>query len=141
MTATREFYSKQTLNPLPVLADVRIATASAGTLSAYMGRKLAYKSYRNVFGWAVPTASGIKYYAVHGPYLDDGTTKNPKAGQVNTDVELSGAFVNRLLYNGATCVGGALIVGFVRDPAIDYFGVGVITGSLANVVMTLLNID
>lgn len=139
-TASKEFYSRQTVNPLPVLADVRVATAAGGTLAAYMGRKLAYKNYRDVFGYALKTEQGVKYFAVF-PELNDDNTPHEKAGQVDMDNELPSALVNRLLYNGATCVGGALIVGFVRDPAIDYFGVGVISGSLANVVMTLLNID
>lgn len=140
MTASKEFYSKQTVNPLPVLADVRVATAAGGTLTAYLARKMVYKGNRNVFGWASTTAEGIKYFEVFPEKLEDGTD-HPKAGQVNTEKEIPGALVNRLLYNGATCVGGALIVGFVRDPAIDYFGLGIITGSLANVVMTALNID
>lgn len=140
MASTKEFYSRQTVNPLPVLADKRIATAAAGTLAAYMGRKLAYKNGRAIFGFAQNTAEGIKYFAVHPDKLDDGSD-NPKAGQINTEEQIPNAMVNRLLYNGATCVGGALIVGFVRDPDIDFFGVGVISGSLANVIMTLLNID
>lgn len=139
-TSSKEFYSRQTVNPLPVLADVRVATAAGGTLAAYMGRKLAYTNYRGVFGHAVKTENGVEYFAVFPEKDGDG---NPveKAGQVDMDTKIPNALVNRLLYNGATCVGGALIVGFVRDPAIDYFGVGVISGSLANVIMTVLNID
>ena len=139
-TASREFYSRQTVNPLPVLADVRVATTAGGTLTAYMGRKLAYRNYRGVFGHAVKTERGVEYFAVFPEVNKDGT-RHERAGQVDTDTKIPNALVNRLLYNGANVVGGALIVGYVRDPAIDYFGVGVIAGSLANVVMTLLNID
>jgi hypothetical protein len=128
--ARSEFLATPTWNPLEVMTDARVAAASAGTLTAYIKRKWAFKSFRNVFGWAALDAQGnLVYYGVK----DDGT--------VDTNVTVGGAFGNRLLFNLSDVVAGSLIIGQVQDPNADYFGLGLAVGGATNFVMTLFGID
>jgi hypothetical protein len=128
--ARSEFLATPTWNPIEVMTDARVAAASAGTLTAYLKRKWAYRTFRNVFGWASLDSQGnLVYYGVN----DDGT--------VNTSVTVGGAFGNRLLFNLADVVTGSLIIGQVQDPNADYFGLGLAVGGATNFVMTLFGID
>jgi hypothetical protein len=128
--ARSEFLATPTWNPVEVMTDPRVATASAGTLSAYLMRKYAYKNFRHVFGWAAVDENGNLVY------LDVDSEGKPVVGS-----QVQGAFSNRLLFNLANVVTGSLIIGQVQDPNADYFGLGLAVGGATNFVMTLFGID
>ena len=129
MAATSEFLAKPTWNPVEVAADPRVAMTAVGTLVAYAKRKAAYKAFRGVFGVAVHDNGRIVYYAANS----DGT--------VDKSREVPGAFLNRILFNLSDVIAGSLIIGRVRDPNGDYLGLGLATGGMANLIMTLLNVE
>jgi len=125
-----QFSSSQTLNPLEVVADTRLPAAGLGMMAAYMGRKWAYSTHRNVFGYAVRGTDGrVRFAPVDG------------RGVPIHGATLPGAQTNRLLYNLVTVGLGALVIGQSRDANIDYAALGVAAGGLANTVMSLLNIE
>lgn len=130
ITTGNQFLRTQTWNPVDVLKDTRLPMAAVGMMGAYIARRLAYGTLRPVFGYAVRGADGrVRFVAVDERGVPDRTR------------ELPGAQVNRVLYNLGTIVLGALVIGQSGDANVDYLGLGVAAGGLANVTMALLNID
>jgi hypothetical protein len=129
-TATgAQFLAKPTTNPVEVLQDSRVLGAGAGVLAGHTTRKLVYTQFRGVFGYASKEGSAVKYYADNGK------------GEPDTTKELQGAYVNRILWNTFTVVAGTLLIGVSDDANVDYIGLGLAAGGMANVIMTVLNID
>jgi hypothetical protein len=103
---------------------------AGGVLAAYLKRKAAYRQFRGTFGIALKEGGQIRYFA-----------PSPEDPNTPAEAELSGAYLNRLLFNLSDVLLGSLLIGRVQDPNIDYLGLGIAAGGFGNLVMTLLNLD
>jgi hypothetical protein len=125
-----------TSNPLEVIQNPIVVATSLGILGAYLFRKYMYTSQREIFGWASKDSSGrVRFY---------GTKKDAKGNIVpDTTKEVEGAYRNRIVLNLGGVLAGTLLINnrLTEDPMVDYLGLGVASGSFANLVMTLMNID
>lgn len=130
VTTGQQFLARQTWNPVDVVADTRLPVAAVGMMGAYMARRWAFTSHRNLFGYAVRGADGVVRYAP----VD-------AAGRPIRNAELPGAQLNRVLYNLGTVALGAVVIGQSGDANVDFLALGIAAGGLANVGMALLNID
>ena len=126
MSNPSEILSKTTWNPMDVLADGRVVTASAGLFSSYWLRKTAYTNFRSVYGQASKVEGKIKY-------LD------PETKDANDEVE--SAYGNRLFLCAAIAITGTLIIGQLRDPQADYFGLGFAAGGFTGATQILLGLE
>lgn len=125
-----QFTSATTLNPLEVVADTRLPAAAGGMMAAYMARQWAFTNHRHLFG-----------VAVRGP---DGRVRYVQAdahGRGLPGLDLPGAQLNRTIYNLATVGLGALLIGQSGNANLDYAGLGLAAGGLANTAMNLLNVQ
>jgi hypothetical protein len=121
-----------TSNPLEVVQNPIVVSVSVGVLAGYLARKALYVSRRDLFGWAAKGPDGrIHYYAV-GP-----------DGKPDTTKEVASARTNRVLLNLGGVILGSLLINnkLTDDPMADYIGLGLASGSFANLIMAILDID
>lgn len=128
----QQFLAKRTWNPVDVFAgDLRLPMAGMGVVAAYIGRRYAFTAFRNVFGYAIRMPDGrVRYVAV-----------DPTTGQPMRNVELPGAWFNRLGLNVGTVAAGAVLIGQSSDGVFDYIGVGMVAGGVANIILNLFGIE
>lgn len=118
-------------NPLQVIQNPIVVNTSLGVLAAYLARKTAYSTQRQLFGWADHKDGKLVYWQVD------------KSGKPLVGQEHQNAYTNRILFNLAGVVLGTLLINntLISDATADYIGLGVAAGSFANLVMTIVQID